>query len=186
MRDLKVIYGWLEHLFIGDEKIKEKLKNVDTKTLFCFLHYQLIPYRNKFSYAILSQNITIYNGCSKVTLKYRVEHLCLFCVTICYQPKRIWHTVCILFVLFQGQTRSHLKLSHSLVFSDCLRPSNPFPRCWSRKEIKIQSCGKEFGAYWTLCMCNNLFPETVFFLWVFHCIPNVTTQQSMWYPLGTE
>lgn len=156
------------------------------KSLFCFLHRQQILYRIKFSYPVLSQNITIYNGCSKMTLKCCVEHLCLLCVTICYQPQRIWHVVSVSPIPFQGQTTSHLKLSASLIFSDYLRSSNPFLHGWSRKEITVQSYGKEFAPKWTLCMCNNLFPEMIFFQWVFHCIPDLTTQWKYVVPFGHQ
>lgn len=54
------------------------------KSLFHILHNQPIRYKNKFSYAVLSQNINIYHDCSKVTLKYFVGHFCFVEVTICY------------------------------------------------------------------------------------------------------
>lgn len=123
-RDLQDMCEWLEKLFIGQEKNKEELKNVDAKSLFHILHNQPILYKNKVSYTVLSQNIKIYNGCSKGTLKYCVGHLCLVHVTICYQPWIIWPMVYGSLILFQGQ--SHLKLSPTSI----LRPSEvfkPFP-----------------------------------------------------------
>lgn len=171
---------WLEKLFIGQEKNKEELKNVDAKSLFHILHNQPILYKNKVSYAVLSS--IIYNGCSKGTLKYCVGHLCLVHVTICYQPWIIWPMVYGSLVLFQGQT--HLKLS--LQFSGHRGLQTLSFAAEAGKKSKSSTVGKMVALTGLSACAITCFLKQYFSCEYFTANLMVQQSGSLWCPLGAE